>query len=117
MEFAQAIFEKLDDELIDWYFKNSKAIEKKYEDKIKEKRLNYSKKNLGFHFENLDLQNEINQIQKEMYSYIRETLNVKENIFLEKILKKYPKELTLENIHFINLFKQRNDQNKLLPMY
>lgn len=111
----QAIFEGLDDELINWYFFNSSIIEKPFEDKIKDLRKK-SVNSKGFIIESPKLQKEIQEIHDEMYKYIYKILSLKQNMFLEEILKSYPKEMTIYNINFIKLFKQRNDQDKLFPM-
>ncbi len=112
----QVIFEGLDDQLINWYFANSSSIEKPFEDKIREKRFKNSSKPLRFLFESPNLKREIQEIQDEMYSHIRKMLNIKQNVFLEEILKSHPKEITLYNKVFIKTFKERNDQDKLFPM-
>ena len=94
MEIAQDIFEKLDDYLIGWYFHNSDIIEKKFQDKILKTNPPEFK----------------NELEKEMSSHIRELLYLKEKMILEEILKSYPKELTLQNIHFIRLLNKRNEE-------
>ena len=106
MDFAQDIFEKLDDELIGWYFHNSKTIEKVFEDRIRQKRFKNSMNPSS------ELQNEIQGIQEEMYIYIKELLYLKEMQFLKNILDSYPKELTLQNIHFVKILNQR--ENKII---
>ena len=110
MNSIQEIFEKLDDELITWYFHNSKTIEKTFEDKIRERCFQNSMKISGFHTETLELQN-------EMYIYIRQLLHLKENMFLEEILKTYPYQLTVHNLEFIRIFNERNDQNNIFHMF
>ena len=110
METAQDIFEKIDDYLIGWYFHNSKTIEKTFEDRIREKRFKISMDQSKVQNETLNLQKEMNKIQEEMYIYIKELLYLKEMMLLKEVINSYPKELTLQNIHFIKILNQRNNQ-------